>query len=241
MPVSVMIMMKENLTCSVSFMPDLKPEVMDDLKITSIEKNRKNRGRLSVYVDGKFAFTISESNFLSLNLYEDIELSEETIEYIKNTLNYLEAKAKAVRYLSMKLRTEKEVRDNLHETGYDYECADMVVNELKAIGYINNKLYAQKYIYDRSKLKPLSRKLMKRELLLKGISEDIADEVLQDWKVDDFTVAKSLLKRRFGKYDMDDEKIRRKAQSFLMRRGFSTDTIKEALRYMDGDAGQGGS
>jgi regulatory protein len=211
------------------------------LKITSVEKNRKNRDRLSVYVDGRFAFTISESNFLSLNLYEDLELSEETIEYIKDTLNFLEAKAKAIRFLSIKLRTEKEVRDKLNETGYDYDCTEKVVNELKAIGYINNKLYAQKYIYDRNKLKPLSRKMMKRELLLKGISEDIADEVLQDWKVDDFTVAKNLLKRRFGKYDVNDEKIRRKAQSFLLYRGFSADTIKEALRDMAEEAGHDGS
>lgn len=210
------------------------------MKITSVERNRKNRDRLSVYIDGRFAFTISENNFLSLNLYEDLELSEETISYIKDTLNFLEAKAKAIRFLSIKLRTEKEVRDKLHETGYDYECAEKVVNELKAIGYINNKLYAQKYIYDRNKLKPLSRKMMKRELLLKGISEDIADEVLQDWKVDDFTVAKNLLKRKFGKYDMNDDKIRRKAQSFLIYRGFSTDTIKEVFRDMAEDAGHDG-
>lgn len=214
--------------------------MVDDLKITSIEKYKKNKDMLSVYIDGKFAFTISESNFLSLNLYEDQDLSEETIVYIKNTLNFLEAKAKAVRFLTTKLRTEKEIRDKLHENGYDNECAEMVLNELKAIGYINDKLYAQKYVYDRTKLKPQSKKLMKRQLLLKGISEDIADEVLMDWKVDDFTVAKSLAKRRFGKYDMNDDRIRRKAQSFLMYRGFSISTINEVIRDMvEDDDGRG--
>ncbi|MGI6669315.1 MAG: regulatory protein RecX [Acetivibrionales bacterium] len=206
------------------------------MKITLIEKNRKNKDMLSVYTDGKFAFTISESNFLSLNLYEGMDISEETVDYVKNTLNFLEAKARAVRFLTMRLRTEKEVRDKLHEIGYDNECTEKVVNELKAIGYINDTLYAQKYIYDRSKLKPLSRKLMKRQLLLRGISEDIADEVLKDWKVDDFTVAKSLLKRKYGKYDINDEKIQKKARSFLMYRGFSISTINEVLRDMAEDA-----
>ncbi|MGE5614222.1 MAG: regulatory protein RecX [Bacillota bacterium] len=211
------------------------------MKITSIEKNKKNRDMLSVYIDGKFAFTISESNFLSMNLYDDLDLSEEKIDYIKNTLNFLEAKDKAIRFLTMKLRTEKEVRDKLRESGYDNNCIEMVINELKAIGYINNKLYAQKYIYDRAKLKPQSKKMMKRQLLLKGISEDIADEVLKDWKVDDLTVARSLVKRKFGKYEMSDEKVRRKAQSFLIYRGFSTGTIKEALRDLaEDESGQDG-
>lgn len=200
------------------------------MKITSAEINKKYKDRLSVYVDGKFAFTISEEDYLSLNLYEDRELTQETIDYIKDTLNYREAKSRAVKYLSMKLRTEKEVRDKLSEEGYDEECTEKVVNELKAIGYINNQLYAQKYIFDRSKLKPISKKLMKKELIFRGIPEETADEVLQDWKVEDLAVAESLLKRKFGKYDLSDEKVIKKAMMFLMHRGFSADTIREALR-----------
>jgi regulatory protein len=206
------------------------------VKITSAEKNKKYKDRLSVFVDGKFSFTISEEDYLSMNLYEDQELTEETIDYIKNTLNYREAKSKAVRYLSMKMRTEKEVRDKLGEEGYDDDCIEKAVNELKAIGYINNQLYAQKYIYDRSKLKPISKKLMKRELAFKGISEEIADEVLNDWKVEDSAVVESLLKRKFGKYDLTDKKVLKKAMMFLMHRGFSGDTIREALRDYSSDS-----
>ncbi len=200
------------------------------MKITSAEKNKKYKDRLSVFVDGKFSFTISEEDYISMNLYEEQELTQETIDYIKDTLNYRDAKSRAVRYLSMKLRTEKEVRDKLNEEGYDDDCIEKAVNELKAIGYINNQLYAQKYVFDRSKLKPISKKLMKKELTFRGIPEEIADEVLEDWKVEDSAVAESLLKRKFGKYDLSDKKVLKKAMMFLMHRGFSGDTIREALR-----------
>ncbi len=206
------------------------------MKITSAEKNKKYKDRLSVFVDGKFSFTISEEDYISMNLYEDRELTEETIDYVKNTLNYREAKSKAIRYLSMKMRTEKEVRDKLGEEGYDDDCIQKAVNELKAIGYINNQLYAQKYVYDRSKLKPISKKLMKKELTYRGISTEIADEVLNDWKVEDSAVAESLLKRKFGKYDLADKKVLKKAMMFLMHRGFSGDTIREALRDYSSDS-----
>lgn len=200
------------------------------MEITATEKNKKYKDRLSVYIDGKFSFTISEDDFISMNLYENPVLTEEKIDYIKNTLNFREAKALAVRYLSWKLRTEQEVRVKLRDEGYDGACVEQVIEELKSIGYINNKLYAQKYVFDRSKLKPRSKRLMRQELKSKGIPDDIADEVLDDWKIEDHVVAENLLKRKFGKYDLSDDKIRQKAYMFLLHRGFSHDTIAEALQ-----------
>lgn len=208
------------------------------LEITSVEKSRKSKGRLLIYIDGRFSFTVSEQDYLSMNLYENTTLTEETIDYIKNTLNFRDAKSKAVRYLSVKLRTEQEVRKKLFDDGYDKECIGKVVDELKAIGYINNKLYAQKYIFDRSKLKPLSKKMMRSELVSRGIAEEIADEVLADWKVEDSIVAENLLKRKFGKYDLSDKKMYKKAYLFLMHRGFSQRTIKEAFLAFEEDSGQ---
>ncbi|HOA55615.1 MAG: RecX family transcriptional regulator [Acetivibrionales bacterium] len=198
--------------------------------ITSIERSRKHKDKLSVFIDGKFSFTISEEDYLSLNLYEKSEITEETIEYIKNTVNFQKAKARAVRYLSLKIRTEQEVRDKLKSDGYDRECISRVIEELKAIGYINNKLYAQKYVFDRSKLKPMSKRMLKNKLLSKGIPEETADEVLGDWKFEDSDVARSLIKRKFGKYDLNDEKIKKKAYMFLAHRGFDSYTIREVLR-----------
>ncbi len=205
------------------------------MEITSVEKSKKKRDRLSVYIDGKFSFTISEEDYITMHLYENTQITEETVDYIKNTLNFREAKSKAVRYLSMKLRTEQEVWKKLQEDGYDHDCIEKVVNELKAIGYINNKLYAQKYVFDRSKLKPISKQMMKRELMSRGITEETADEVLEDWKVEDSVVAGSLLKRKFGKYDLQDKKILRKAYMFLMHRGFSMSAIREALHGLADD------
>ena len=207
------------------------------MEITSVERNRKHRDKLSVYIDGKFAFNISEADYLSLNLYERSEIDEKTIDYIRNTINFQEAKSRAIRYLTLRIRTEKEVRDKLKSEGYDRECISRVIDELKAMGYINNQLYAQKYVYDRSKLKPMSKRMLKLELLAKGIPEETADEVLADWKAEDADVARSLVKRKFGKYDMKDEKIIRKAFMFLAHRGFNRDTIKEVLREFDAEIG----
>lgn len=202
------------------------------MQITLVEKNKKNKGRLSVYIDGRFSFSISEDDYLSLNLYDKTELSVEEIDYIKNDINFRTAKNSALKYISYKLKTEKEVRQKLHAEGFDEGSINMAVEELIALGYINNKIFVQKFIYDRSKLKPKSKKMIKLELLNKGIQEDIIDEVLGDWNVDEVVAAESLVKRKFGKYNIQDELIQKKIYMFLKHRGYSHEIIESVRGKM---------
>ena len=203
------------------------------MQITSVEKIKKSKEKFSVYIDGRFSFSIAEDDYLSLHLYDKSELSQDEIDYIKNTINFRAAKNYALKYLSYKLRTEKEVRMKLQDDGFDSDSIETALEALTALGYINNKIFVQKYVYDRSKLKPKSKKLIKMELLGKGIQEDIIDEVLNDWNVDEASVAESLVKRKFGKYDLEDEKIKRKAYMFLKHRGFCHDVIESAIGKME--------
>lgn len=202
------------------------------MEISSVERNKKNKERLSVYIDGRYSFSISEDDYLSLNLYEKRELTAEELDYIKNTLVFREAKSDAIRYLTSKLRTEKEVGLKLQDEGYDESTVDQVIEELRALGYINNKLYVQKYVFDRSKLKPISKRLMKVELQHRGIPDELIDEVLDDWNMDDSAVAEGLVRRKFGKYDLQDEKVTRKVYAFLKHRGYGYEIAEGVIRKL---------
>ena len=76
----------------------------------------------------------------------------------------------------------------------------------------------------------MSKRMMKLELLSKGIPEEVADEVLADWKAEDKDVARSLVKRKFGKYDLRDGKIVKKAYMFLAHRDWPLVASKHATR-----------
>lgn len=199
------------------------------LLITSVVRNKKVKDKMDIFIDDKFSFTISESDYLSLNLYDKTEITQEEIEYIKNDLNFRNAKSIAVKFLSLKLRTEAEVEKKLSENCFDYETISRVIEELKALGYINNRLYVQKYIFDRSKLKPVSKKVLKFELMRKGIPENIISEELNGWTIDEASIAEGLVKKKFGKYDLNDDKILRRVYSFLNHRGFSRELIMNAI------------
>lgn len=197
--------------------------------ITSFEKSNKNKDMISVFIDQQYAFSLPEEEYIRLGLYEKSEITEEDLSYIKREVLQKSAKSKALRYVSFKLLSEKELFSKLQSKGFDDDTIRIVVDDLKAMGYINDKIYAQKFVFDRSKLKPKSKKMLKMELNNRGISDDIIDEVLDNFEYDEVTIAERLIRKKFGKYDLNDPKIETKVISFLMHRGFQYEIIKHGL------------
>ncbi|HOQ00788.1 MAG TPA: regulatory protein RecX [Acetivibrio clariflavus] len=197
--------------------------------ITSFEKSSKNKDMISVFIDNQYAFSLPEEEYLRLGLYEKSEITEEELGYIKREVLIKSAKSKAIKYVSLKLMSEKELYTKLLSKGFDEEISRIVVDDLKALGYINDKIYAQKFVFERSKLKPKSKKMLRMELSSRGISDDIIDEVLDNFEYDEITVIERLIKKKFGKHDLTDPKIEKKVYSFLTHRGFSYENIKHGL------------
>lgn len=206
------------------------------MEIASVHKNKKGKGLLTLCLDNDTILTIPEEEYLRLNLYEKKELSKLEVQSIKENIEFHAAKSAALRFVAIKLRCVHEVRDKLNQEGFSGFTTDKVIEELKSLGYLNDKLYVQKYIYDRSKLKPKSKRMLRMELIGKGLADDDIDSVLDEWRIDETSVAYGLAKKKFGKYNLHDEKIFKKIQLFLRHRGFSFETILDAIRMMNEDA-----
>lgn len=198
--------------------------------ITSFEKCKKNKDMLKVFVDGEYSLTISEEDYLLLGLYEKKEITQEELDYIKTNIIKKSVRACAVKLLSLRLLSEKELFEKLRLKGYDEEIINEVLLDLKSIGYINDMIYARKFVYERVKLKPKSKKMLKMELKKKGISDEISDEVINNLDYDETLEIKRLIKKRFGKYNLEDPKVIKKVYSFLLHRGFDYEIVKDILR-----------
>jgi regulatory protein len=202
------------------------------MRITSVEKNNRAKGQYSIYIDDSFAFSVPEDEYFRLNLYEERDIDSEELKNIMDTVVFNSAKNSAVRYLSLKLKTENEVRKKLRDERYDNATVDRVIEELKAIGYINSRLYIQKFIYDRNKLKPQSKKLLRYELMNRGLPSDEIDEALNDLSIDEVAIAENLVKKKFGKYDISDKNVANKVFMFLKHRGYGRSVTEEVFRRL---------
>ncbi|KNY26265.1 regulatory protein RecX [Pseudobacteroides cellulosolvens] len=195
--------------------------------ITDVKKNKDN---VVLNIDGKYSLVISEEEYLRSNLYEKTEITKEEFDYINHQINYRNAKSVAIRFVSLKLRSEKEILNRLNDEGFDEDTVLKAIEEMKAMGYINDLLYASKFIHDRCKLKPKSLKMLKFELKNKGISDSIICEVLDKMDIDESAVAEGLVRKKFGKYDLNDDKIVKKVYYFLRHRGYSSSVIESVLK-----------
>jgi regulatory protein len=200
----------------------------NEMKISSIQKNGVND--VSVYIDEKYSFSIDQEDYVKLGLYSKKEITNDELINIKKTLDLSAAKSFIIRYLSLRTSCENQIRVKLRKADYSGTVIDKTIDYLKSMGYINDKLYVQKFINDRMKLKQKSKKMLKYELKRKGISEDIITNVLDEWKIDEFSIAKELTEKKFGKYDLSNEKIINKIYSFLGNRGFNIEIIQSVLK-----------
>lgn len=202
------------------------------MTITSAVKQKNNPDMIQIYIDNSYAFSIPEEEYLRLNLYEKHEITAEEVKKICEEINVKFAKERALRMLTARDRTEYEVKTRLIQLGFDDMSAEGAVLQLKAMGYINDRLFARKYISDRLKLKPKSKKALAYELEKKGVSSDIIADVMDEFEVDESLIAYRIAKRKYGKYDVTDIKIQRRIVSFLAHKGFSYDIIKSTLKQM---------
>lgn len=199
------------------------------MRITAIEKNEKVSSMAAVILDNNITFCLPKKRIELLELKEGKNITEETLNYILDTEIYAAARSAAVSFLAMKLRTAYEVSQKLSDMGYGEATIEKVIDNLKEINYIDDYNYACKYISEKSKLKPKSVKLLSMELKQKGITDDIINNTFENFELDEGEVALELLRKRFSKYTVLDEKMIQKMKTFLAGRGFSYSQISKAV------------
>jgi regulatory protein len=198
--------------------------------ITKIEAQKRNPRRRSIYINGKFAFGVDEEVISRLGLAKGEEIGETDIKEVLKQKGESEAKEAALRFLSFRRRTEKEVRDKLKSKGFDNKTIRSTIEKLKDYDLINDAEFATAWVKERLAHKPRGKKLLKQELWKKGIRKEIIDQVTAELCQDEDKAASELLEKIKRRYrNLEPPVARRRMYGVLMRRGFSYDNAKHAM------------
>lgn len=199
--------------------------------ITRIEPQKKNPSRRSIFVDGRFAFGVDEEVVSKLGLEKGKSLTEHGIKEILIQKNENEAKEVALRFLSFRRRTEKEVKDKLKKKDYDEKTIKRTIDKLKEYDLINDSEFAIAWVKERLAHKPRGKKLLKQELWKKGIKRAIIDQVTEELCQNEDKSASELLQKIQKRYrNLEPKVARRRMYGLLLRRGFSYETVNQALK-----------
>lgn len=154
------------------------------------------------------------------------------------------AMAAAYKVLSVRARTEKELRDSLAKKGFSSVHIDDAVAEMIRRGYIDDADAASRWASSCVEERRYGARGVALRLVRRGIDPDLADKAARSAYeasgLEEFEVALELAKERVGTDDLSDDDSRRRAvrrvAGFLARRGFGTEAIARVVRDLSGDA-----
>jgi regulatory protein len=212
-------------------------------RITDISVQKKNTDRVNVFIDGQFAFGISAAVCFEERLGVGEEFSGQRIRELIEKDQIERLVNKALRFLSFRPRSEKELRGLLLRKGKlteikseeekaQYEISiEKTISKLKKIGQIDDASFASWWLEQRLRFKPTATYLIKRELLAKGLAKELVEQTLEGIsREQEIELAKSAASKKLKSYrNLVPEKAKERLGVFLARRGFSWETIKEVV------------
>lgn len=179
------------------------------------------------------ALVLTEKDFTALGIKRG-EIGRETFELAEKRAKLCEALRRGENILGYGANSKKRLEMKLRRKGFDAETAVEAVGILSERGYINE--YADALRDARRSASGFhGPRLIASQLLEKGYSKETVTSVLGSLGDLDFTrLCADFIKKKY--YPFPPEKQERdKAFATLMRRGYPSSTVREALTLLKGE------
>ena len=203
------------------------------MNVTKIASQQRQRGRYSIFVDGRYAFSLSADALLESKLTVGQQLDIEDLRRWKQASADDKAYAGALRYAAMRTRSTWEMEQYLRRKNVSPALATIILNKLSVIGLLDDAAFAQAWVSNRRLLRPTSKRKLQQELRAKHVSDQVIDITISDAAGDELPALRALVakKRNLSKYKADPMKL----MQYLARQGFSYGDIKAVLGQSETD------
>lgn len=201
-------------------------------EITKIEKQKKNKQRYNIFLDGEFAIGIDEDTLLRFGLLTGDEITKERLNEISEHDEVMVGKKIAYAYISYKQRSKSELVKKLKQKKISVPAIDKIVVLLENQKYLNDESYAKNYLESKINRKSIGRRLLEHKLSEKGIDKEIVKKIIDENYAGEkeSELAIKLLKKYEKKNKSEDEFVKKqKIFRHLASRGFDFDLINKII------------
>lgn len=165
------------------------------------------------------------------SLYTGRELSDGELAAVKEASSLGCAKQRALRILGAASMSEMSLFDRLVLKGESERNAAQCVAWLKGLGYLDDTQYAKRLVSHYAK-KGYGKARVRDELYRRKVPRALWDEALEAFPEQVETID-SLLRAKLKSENPDRKELKR-ATDALLRRGFSWEEVKSAVRRFSG-------
>ncbi len=193
---------------------------------------QRGRGsKIHLLLDDVYTVTTDVAFWNDHYVPDDTEVTEETWDALLAAILQRKAEQKAIDLLSRREHSKKELIQKLARS-FGRQSAEQAAATMEQMGYLDEERYTRFMLEHLLKDKKFSLSRAKRELALRGISDDLLELVLQETELaDPVEQITDLLASKYQR-KLLDEKGRRQTVSALQRLGYSYSDIRSAFyRY----------
>lgn len=195
------------------------------MKIEKYEYTKKNT--YNIYLSNGEVITLNEKVITNNELLLKKEIDNNLYDKLMYENSICEAEEKAIKYISIRLRSIKEIKDYLVKNNYPKEVIDKAVDNLIKNKYLDDNVFTKAYIKDKLSFTTKGDYKIKMELINLGIEQSIIEENMS--LIDDEIITNKIKKiidkdiRTNKKYN--GQELRNKIYNHLVTQGYSKEKV----------------
>jgi regulatory protein len=196
------------------------------MKITSIKQQVKNPDRVSIFIDGKYEFSLSLDELIKYKLKNNDELDQADIKKFKKLSADGKLRGRALEWLLNRPHSEREFKDYLYRKKAEAEQMENLVTEFSEKGYLDNAKFAI-WFAELQARRGKSDRAIRSELFKKGIGREVVEETMAGETRGEEERLKALIAKKQGasRYKNDPLKLTK----YLTSQGFNYQLVKDLL------------
>src|SRR5438105_3762139 len=113
------------------------------MKVTAIKQQVKNLERVSVFVDGKYSFSLTLNELMAEKLKNDEEVDGSRLKKLKKLSEDGELRMRALEWVLNRPHSTREFRDYMFRKKADPALTDGLIEEFTSKKYLNDLAYGQ--------------------------------------------------------------------------------------------------
>lgn len=203
------------------------------MKILKYEK--KKNGMYQVFFDNDNNIDISEEIILKYNLLLKKDIDNSLIDKMLDENKIYIAYNLAIKYISIKMRSRKEIREYLSKKNIDYDSINEVIKILEKEKYLDDDSYAKAFVNDKMLLSNDGPNKIRSKLIELGINSNSINNALElfDYDLQKEKVTKMAKKLVEVNRNKSAALLKNKIITYLVNLGYDKSVINSVLSTIE--------
>ena len=199
------------------------------MRIERIEASKHKQERILVFLEGGRLLRVTENELLHFGLHPGLDIDPQVVVELEQAGARSETRVRAANLVSARPMSKSTLAKKLRDRGASEEDAADAADWLEELGALDDAAYAALLVRHYS-ASGYGAVRIRDELFRRGVAREYWDAALAEMPDAGETIRRLLVqKTRAG---APDEKERQRLASMLLRRGFSWQEIRPALREL---------